>query len=109
MFKNQENQLLHSLVDLAVQIIDHHITKGEERTATTDVGDGLVTTLVNQFDKHYTRKASVPVYIGFDIRCDRGIPLLVHYFSTFHPVNAAGEFDVWSNYTRPTSKTRSTR
>lgn len=44
MFKNQENQLLHSLVDLAVQIIDHHITKGEERTATTDLGDGLVTT-----------------------------------------------------------------
>lgn len=92
MIKNQQ----HGLADLAVQIIDHHIAKNGQ------TGNGLVTALVNRYDTHYRRKGSVPAYVGFDTRGDRGIPLLVRYFSAFDPVNAVGEFDVWSNYSGPT-------
>lgn len=91
--KNQQ----HGLADLAVRIIDHHIGKAGQTT-----GDGPVTELVNRFNTHYKRKSSVPAYIAFDTHGDRGIPLLVRYFSVFDPVNAVGEFGVWSGYTNPT-------
>lgn len=97
MIKNkQQRRPHHSLADLAVQIIDHHIANDGQTE------DGLVTALVKRFDTYYTRKGSVPAYIGFDTRGDRGIPLLVHYFSVFDPVNAVGEFAVWTVYVRPT-------
>lgn len=71
------------LARLAVQTIDRHIA-------------GVPVNL------HHARIESVPVYVAFDTRGDRGIPRLVNHFRAFDPVNAVGEFDVWSYYTKPT-------
>lgn len=82
------------LVDAATRIIDYRVSK-KRAAATTEA-------LVNRFQAYYTRKASVPEYVEFDTRGDRGIPRLVRYFDTFDPVNAVGDFDAWSDYTGPT-------
>lgn len=95
--KNQQHGQHHGMADLAVQIIDYHIAKdGQQRE------DELVIELVNRFNTHYKQKGSVPAYVAFDTHGDRGIPLLVRYFSGFDPVNAEGEFGAWSAYTNPT-------
>lgn len=89
----------YDLTDLAVQVIDHRIA---ENNAAEPSGSVTMTAFAKRYNANYAQEASVPEYIAFDTRGDKGIPLLVNYFSEFDPVNAVGQFKVWSGYKEPT-------